>query len=379
VLAWALERGETETGLRLTEALYYSFYMLRGPLAEGRRWQERLLLAGADLPPLARANALRVAGYFAQAAGDPRAAARHLDEALSLARQVGDRRTIAGALFYLSYAAEDRGDDDRWVELTEEALAHFRGLGDAQCVAAALCSLGRAARRRTDYGRATALLEETLALYRDQGDAGGVALVLTALGEVAADEGDRGRTAAHFGESLRMHADQGNHLGIGFCLLGLGRLADAESRPEAAARLLAAAEALREARGASLPPADAIPHDRLVASVRTRLGEEAFAAAWTAGRAMPLETAIVEGLAVAALSEADQLVDPSDPIAVLGLTSREREVLFLLAAGRSNPEIAAALFISPRTVEWHVTNLFRKFGLQSRAAVAAAAGRRGLA
>jgi DNA-binding CsgD family transcriptional regulator len=62
-----------------------------------------------------------------------------------------------------------------------------------------------------------------------------------------------------------------------------------------------------------------------------------------------------------------------------GLTAREAEVLRLLAAGRSDPEIAAELFLSPRTVQWHVGNLLRKLGLRSRAAVAAHAARHGLA
>jgi len=48
------------------------------------------------------------------------------------------------------------------------------------------------------------------------------------------------------------------------------------------------------------------------------------------------------------------------------LTTREREVLQLAAEGRSNPEIAARLFISPRTAETHRTNLMRKLGLRSR-------------
>ena len=48
------------------------------------------------------------------------------------------------------------------------------------------------------------------------------------------------------------------------------------------------------------------------------------------------------------------------------LTSREREVLQLAAEGRTNPEIAARLFISARTAETHRSNLMRKLGLRSR-------------
>ena len=50
----------------------------------------------------------------------------------------------------------------------------------------------------------------------------------------------------------------------------------------------------------------------------------------------------------------------------LNLTGREREVLLLLAAGRSNPQIAQELFISPKTASVHVSNIFAKLGVSSR-------------
>jgi DNA-binding CsgD family transcriptional regulator len=50
-----------------------------------------------------------------------------------------------------------------------------------------------------------------------------------------------------------------------------------------------------------------------------------------------------------------------------GLTARELEVLRLLAGGRSNPAIAEALYISPRTAQTHVQNIFTKLGVGSRA------------
>ena len=50
-----------------------------------------------------------------------------------------------------------------------------------------------------------------------------------------------------------------------------------------------------------------------------------------------------------------------------GLTAREVEVLRLIADGRSNPGIAEALYISPRTAQTHVQNIFTKLGVGSRA------------
>jgi DNA-binding NarL/FixJ family response regulator len=58
-----------------------------------------------------------------------------------------------------------------------------------------------------------------------------------------------------------------------------------------------------------------------------------------------------------------------------GLTSRKREVLRLIAAGRSNKEIAAALFIAPKTASVHVSNIVGKLGASSRTEAAAIARR----
>ena len=63
----------------------------------------------------------------------------------------------------------------------------------------------------------------------------------------------------------------------------------------------------------------------------------------------------------------------------VGLTRRERDVLRLVAAGQSDREIAGALAIRPRTVEWHVANVLRKLRVGSRTAAATYAVRHGLA
>ena len=61
-----------------------------------------------------------------------------------------------------------------------------------------------------------------------------------------------------------------------------------------------------------------------------------------------------------------------------GLTQREVEVLRLVAAGKSNPEIAEELFISPRTVTTHVSNILNKINAANRVEAATYASRQGL-
>ncbi|HUN31426.1 MAG TPA: helix-turn-helix transcriptional regulator, partial [Trebonia sp.] len=70
-------------------------------------------------------------------------------------------------------------------------------------------------------------------------------------------------------------------------------------------------------------------------------------------------------------ADGDRGHQPGTP--ALSLTSREYEVLRLVAAGRSNREIAATLFISPKTASVHVSNILGKLGAASRTEAAARA------
>ena len=75
----------------------------------------------------------------------------------------------------------------------------------------------------------------------------------------------------------------------------------------------------------------------------------------------------------------DDLDAVVDPVAGLGISPREREVLALLALGRTNRQIADELFISDKTASVHVTHLLRKLGVASRIEAAAVGQRVGLA
>ncbi|MGW1164999.1 helix-turn-helix transcriptional regulator [Streptomyces sp. NPDC002550] len=73
-----------------------------------------------------------------------------------------------------------------------------------------------------------------------------------------------------------------------------------------------------------------------------------------------------------------QALASADPAAALGLTSRERDVLRLVSAGRTNRQIAEELFISPKTASVHVSNILGKLGVSGRGEAAATAHRLGL-
>ena len=99
----------------------------------------------------------------------------------------------------------------------------------------------------------------------------------------------------------------------------------------------------------------------------------------TSGRSVPLKSMLQEALVFAAALEAE--LDKGaieEPTTSHGLSPRELEVLQQIVAGRSNAEIADALFISPRTASTHVSHLYAKLGVASRAEAVAFALRNGL-
>ncbi len=131
------------------------------------------------------------------------------------------------------------------------------------------------------------------------------------------------------------------------------------------------AEALLAAGGGEDERARATELLRLVDAVATHLG------------AVPLarDAALLARRGRLALTPAPPEVPapaPADPAEALGLTSRERDVLRLVAAGHTNRRIAEELFISPKTASVHVSNILAKLGVSGRGEAAAVAHRLGL-
>lgn len=126
-----------------------------------------------------------------------------------------------------------------------------------------------------------------------------------------------------------------------------------------AALVFGAAEVLREEIKAPRPVAHRADYERRVAAARAQLDEAAFATAWAEGQEMTPEQALV--------GEAEVL-GPKQATYPAGLTAREAEVLRLVARSMSNAEVGGELFISPRTIDAHLTSIYAKLGISSRTA-----------
>jgi len=275
-------------------------------------------------------EALNMLGVLARRQRDHVRAKALLTEALALWRVVGDKGGLATCLGHLGVIARTEGDYARAMQLHEESLALRRELGDRVALISSLTSLGTIAMHLGDYPYARTLYQECLALAPLVGDRPGTAAALGNLAIVAHFEGEEDEAEALIGEaeglwrqfgqkaglagalgvramiaqargdlrgaaalfldSLRRFHALGDRLGVTDCLVGLARVITPE-RPEPAVRLLSAAEALRKAVGAPMPPSDRAEFDRAVAQLRERLTPERFGAAWAMGQEWSLEEA----------------------------------------------------------------------------------------
>lgn len=407
-LRWSLEQGEGEEAARIGVCLW-PFWILRGYLSEGWRFLD-LTLAQLHGETSLRARLLRVAGIITSHQGNSSRATQLFEESLNIWRTLGEKQGIASVLLSLGVEALKHGDYERamlcyeeclplvretgekqgtalvlsslgltlfyqgnqqqaW-SLFEESLALFKELGDLWGIAVVLTNQGMLSLEQHNYVRATRLCEESLALRRTIGDKGGSAHALTILGRVAFLQRNYQQAYAYYKESLAARVDAGEKNGVAEALEGLAGICVAHGEGSLAARLLGAAEMLREATGIAPSPIDRAFNERIGATVQAQLGVEAFTSAREEGCRFTLEQAL-------ALVESFTPTKQSPPLDTLPsapqtypneLTPREVEVLRLVAQGLSDSGVAERLVISPRTVQGHVRSIFNKLHVNSRAA-----------
>jgi tetratricopeptide (TPR) repeat protein len=200
--------------------------------------------------------------------GDYDASSAYLEESLVLAREMHDKWGMGFALQFLGLIAAERGELAAARAMLEESLALRRELGDKQGTGISLKNLGEVARRQGSYAEALRLYQEGLAMVWDLKDLHSTADALEKLASLGAADEAEGQPR----ESTPVSAEK-------------------------AARLFGAAEALREAIGAPRPPSIRVHYEMSLTAVRTQLGAEGFARAFTKGRALSVEQAVEEGTA----------------------------------------------------------------------------------
>jgi non-specific serine/threonine protein kinase len=366
-LDWLAANGDAAQFGGLVASLSW-YWWVRGRLHDGRAWLEQALTHPGPVPVAFRTRIASAFGLTMLVQGDPKLAGRWLSESVVLTRGARDPLGATQALLGLGLVATAEQEYDRATAHFEDAISEAQGMDDPRLVmtltGAALANLGAAALSQGRLVAAAAYHEEALVRQREVGHVRGEAQSLLDLGEIAREQRDFPRAFAHEQQGLLLAWENSETRIIVEALEVLGCTAVAADRAVAATRLFGAVERLRDLTGiARWIPFACARYERGVAAARAALGETEFATAWAAGRALSLEQAVAEAV--------DPPSVPATPTSVR-LTRREDEIVRLLVAGKSDREIAEALFVSVRTIEHHVARIFGKLGVRSRTAVAAA-------
>jgi predicted ATPase/DNA-binding CsgD family transcriptional regulator len=329
-----------------------------------------------------------------------------LREVVEIAQQANDDRLAAAVQGHLGQLALTEGSLATAHHHFTLSLALFERVGDPQRVARSHEFLGRIAHYQGDYVTGQRLLERSLAGFRAVGYIQGIANALTALGQLSIDCGDRAASIAYFAEALTL-ANMLGQRDLAWLLSGIAALADAQGERQEALHLLGADDALLAATGSVSPASVVASRDRLLVTIRQELAQEVVEAILSEGRALPIDAALLIAGRVTKPSpersplalphpERDNRADtrrhrltlvPTSAQPLLktpdrlpaGLTAREAEVLRHLATGNTNREIAIALSLSEKTIARHLSNIYAKLDVPSRAAATAFALREGLA
>jgi non-specific serine/threonine protein kinase len=378
-LEWAVAGQYVEHGYRLAIALHW-FWRVRGLVSEGRRWVETLLGISDVVSPSLHAALLARAGDLAMMQGEFLRALELLNASITLAHDIEDRETLTYALGWRGITLHYMSNYELSKQHLEQTLSLARAAAVPLWEALGLMVLASVTHQLGDDTLASSLVEEAHALCRARRNVWVTTLTLNLMGSLAAKQRDFARADALYRENLALAQAIGERRFVPGALAGVARILAAQGDSEKAARICGAVEAMLDVTGLNLSPTSKADYDRALAAAQLELNEATFTAAREAGRAMRPDAILAEVNRETTVSAGTGDGQRTVPTEVrFGLTPREREVLRLVAQGRTNREIATTLFVSHRTATTHVANILGKLAVSSRTEATAWAVREGLA
>jgi DNA-binding CsgD family transcriptional regulator len=318
--------------------------------------------AEADHDLIWRVCSLTAEGYVLAYQGDADAARAGASSIIEAAGALGGWWEGSGYAA-LAIAALAAGDVAAAHDATE-AVINRRLTVQRETVAILIDPMAQAALARGDVGAARHWADEAV----NTTTGWHLMLALTTRTRVAIAEGHHDDAERDAHDALTIAARIHAYLGIPDILECLAGLAGEAGNQRHAARLFGAAEAIRRAMGAVRFKIWDASYDASVAARRDAMGDNDFDRAWAEGAGLTINDAVAR-----ARRGRGERKRPASGWA--SLTPTEHEVARLVGEGLANKHIAARLFVSPRTVQTHLTHAYTKLGLSSRVQLAQEAAR----
>ncbi|MCX2934425.1 LuxR C-terminal-related transcriptional regulator [Mycobacterium sp. CVI_P3] len=355
-------------GLRMAGGLW-PYWIPAGFLAEGARWLDRFLSSDSQTTAI-QGRALWVRSLIAVEQGDPTAAAANAAECRALASALNDQKLAAHAAELSGFVAFMGGDMQQMEKHLKAAASLFEATeGDKGTLAVlTLVGLGCSLSFQSLTKEAISALEQSLATTTITGDLWSRSWAQIFLGLAHLLAGDALIAMEQLSAALRIKREFDDTFGIAvgieliaWCLVETGEA-------ERAARFLGALGNMWPTIGVPLLSSPQLSelHTIYLDRITGQIGATTLASQLAQGAEISISE-LVE-LAVTGISQEEprSTGDTSG-----GLTSRQLEIADLVAAGLSNKQIAARLFISPRTAEGHVERILSRLELTSRTQLAA--------
>lgn len=376
-LEWAIAAGRAEEAARLALAVW-PFWQRPTSLREGLRWLEQILAldaanAATPLPTTLRPRLYNALGVLsANSSQFERATAYHA-EALRLWSEMGDRAGMAQALLDSGWQQFREAHIPQAIQCGEESLALARDQGDQRAIALALSLKSTAMLRVGQVEEALPAVEESLALWRELGETRNLSSAIVNMALVESRRGHHEQAKSLLAEAFRLLVQVGPYqrmMGHQMALLELAlQSSDQRAGARVAAQVLGMLAAI-QARVGRPSPWWGAPMQGDIARVRGLLGDRPFDQAFAEGQQMTLAdlARLAEQICAPAPARTAIQSSPSAAAPMQGrLTARELEVLHLVAGGLTNAQVAQALSVTSHTVNAHLTAIYGKLGVTSRA------------
>jgi DNA-binding NarL/FixJ family response regulator len=282
-------------------------------------------------------------------------------------------------------ALSNVGDDDGALAAGLSGLAHARQVGDTTAALQAASLLQTMASRSPEAAAALPPPQQLLEMAHKTHQTAISAVLLPTFSIQAVATGNVGAAARWCLQGLELFGLDPSSFLTAFAVFAAVEIAVARSDHELAARLHGRLRNSERLLHASIPQHFATAHQRVITGLRETLGADSFAAHAAEGSPRPWPSILreleiyLEGIGVSRPAAPVSRDKGRSPRRQDGLTSRQQDVVRLLADGLSNKEIAQALGVTPKTAMHHTAAIYQKLGVRGRSETVAWAIRTGIA